>query len=160
LTPTSDAVPTCIAWGPDGALYVSELASAGNPAGSSSVWRFDPKSEDLDKWATGLTAVTGCGFGPDGKFYATEFSQQPFEQGGPFTGAVVRVPKGSTSPIIVADGLSFPNGFAATEDAIYVSNWSISIANPTGPPPGAPPGTPPPPPGSVVKISVGHGGDD
>jgi hypothetical protein len=143
--PSSDAVPTCIARGPDGALYVSQLTGAGNKAGAASVWRFDPKTGDLDKWATGLTAVTGCGFAPDGKFYATEFSQQPFETGGPFTGAVVRVPAHSTSPIVVADGLSFPNGFAATEDAIYVSNWSISIASP---PKGGPP------PGEVVKISL------
>jgi hypothetical protein len=157
---TGDAVPTCIARGRDGAFYISELMSAGNPAGSSIVWRFDPKTEDLDQWATGLTAVTGCGFGPDGAFYATEFSQHPFEQGGPFTGAVVRVPRGSTSPVVVADGLSFPNGFAASEDAIYVSNWSISVAHPTTPPPHAPPGTPPPPPGSVVKISVPHADDD
>ena len=55
---SSDAQPTCIAQGPDGALYVSQLTGRANPAGSANVWRFDPQSEDLDVWASGLTAVT------------------------------------------------------------------------------------------------------
>jgi sugar lactone lactonase YvrE len=145
---SSDAVPTCIAQGPDGALYVSQLTGGGNPAGSANVWRFDPQSEDLDVWASGLTAVTGCGFGPDGQFYATEFSQQPFENFAPSTGALVRVPPHSTSPVVVADGLSFPNGFAASGNSIYVSNWSVCPGSPPqhGPCAGHP--------GEVVKVTV------
>jgi hypothetical protein len=150
--PVSDAVPTCVARGRDGALYIGQLAGAGNPPGAASIWRFDPRTNQLDKWATGLTSVTGCGFGPDGKFYATEFSVQGFDKGGPFTGAVVQVPPHSTSPIVVAAGLSFPNGFAASDHNIYVSNWSISPAV-------IPPGGPPFQPGEVVKIHV-SGGDD
>jgi len=151
--PSSDSVPTCIARGPDGALYISQLTGGGNVAGSANVWRFDPRSEALTVWARGLTAVTGCGFGPDGKFYATEFSTKSgFENAGPGDGAVVRVHKNSTTPEVVATGLSFPNGFAASNGAVYVSNWSISIANP---PQGGPP------PGSVVKIAIhtGEGSD-
>jgi hypothetical protein len=149
---SSDAVPTCIAKGPDGALYISQLLGGGNVAGAANVWRFDPRSESLTVWASGLTAVTGCGFGPDGKFYATEFSTTSgFENAGPGDGAVVRVHKNSTTPEVVATGLSFPNGFAASGDAVYVSNWSISIANP---PQGGPP------PGSVVKIAVHTDQDD
>jgi hypothetical protein len=150
--PVSDAVPTCVARGRDGALYVGQLAGAGNSPGAASIWRFDPRTNQLTKWATGLTSVTGCGFGPDGKFYATEFSVQGFDKGGPFTGAVVQVPPHSTSPVVVAGGLSFPNGFAAREHNIYVSNWSISPAV-------IPPGGPPFQPGEVVKIHV-SGGDD
>ncbi len=68
------AVPTCLDKGPDGAIYIGELTGGGNAPGSSVVWRFAPGTNTLTKWATGLTTVTGCGFGPDGKFYATEFS--------------------------------------------------------------------------------------
>jgi hypothetical protein len=144
--PKTDAVPTCVAKGRDGALYIGELTGGGNPPGSSVVWRFDPRTRDLDEWASGLTAVTGCGFGPDGNFFATEFSTKGFATGGPRTGAVVEVAPHSTSPTVIASGLSFPNGFAATDDAIYVSNWSISTASPPAPSGFAP--------GSVVKISV------
>ena len=126
----ADAVPTCIDSGRDGALYIGELTGAGSGPGASIVWRFDPQSGGLTQWATGLTSVTGCGFAPNGQFYATEFSAvNGFENASPGEGAVVLVPPHSTSPTVVADGLSFPGGFAAGADgALYASNWSIAPA--------------------------------
>jgi hypothetical protein len=153
--PSSDGVPTCVNFGPDGALYIGELTGGGNAPGAANVWRFDVAKNALDAtpWATGLTAVTGCGFGKDGNFYATEFSTLGLDNAAPFTGAVVRVPAHSTSPITVVDGLSFPNGFAATEDSIFVSNWSVSPAV-------IPAGGPPFQPGEVVRISLNDDDDD
>lgn len=148
--PVSDAVPTCLARGPDGALYVGELTGGGNTPGASVVWRVDTSEEHPTPtvWASGLTAVTGCGFS-DGSFYATEFSTLGLDHAAPGTGAVVRVPAHSTSPVVVASGLSFPNGFAANGADIYVSNWSVSPAV-------IPPGGPPFQPGEVVRISLEH----
>jgi hypothetical protein len=123
----SDAVPTCVSRGPDGALYVGELTGGGNGPGASVVWRVVP-GEKPTMWATGLTAVTGCGFDTDGDFYAVEFSTLGFESFAPETGALVRVPPHSTSPITVVSKLSFPNGFAARPHQIYVSNWSVAPA--------------------------------
>jgi hypothetical protein len=127
--PASDAVPTCIDRGPDGALYVGELTGGGNAPGSSVVWRFAPwqAHHKLTKWATGLTAVTGCGFGHDGHFYAVELSTLGLEHGAPNTGALVRVRPHSHHPVTVLGGLSFPGGFAAGADgSLYFSNWSIA----------------------------------
>jgi hypothetical protein len=127
--PFSDAVPTCIDRGPDGALYVGQLTGVGNPPGSAAIWRFAPgTAHPLTKWATGLTAITGCGFGPGGQFYATELSTLGLEGAAPGTGEVVRVAPHSTSPVPVATGLSFPGGFASGHDEIYVSNWSVAPA--------------------------------
>lgn len=132
--PKSDAVPTCVARGPDGALYIGELTGGGNGPGASKVWRVVEGQQQPQEWASGLTAVTGCGFGSDGRFYATEFSTLGFESFAPGTGALVRVPPHSTTPIPVVSNtpghadspLSFPNGFAAGPNGgIYVSNWSI-----------------------------------
>jgi hypothetical protein len=150
--PASDAVPTCLDRGPDGALYIGELTGGGNQPGASVVWRVDTRKEHPTPtmWASGLTAVTGCGF-VNGQFYATEFSTLGLDNSAPGTGAVVRVPPHSKSPIVVADKLDFPNGFATQGGNIYVSNWSISPAV-------VPPG-PPFKPGEVVKISL-HQGDD
>jgi len=132
----SDAVPTCLDRGPDGAFYIGELTGGGNGPGASVVWRVVP-GEQPTEWASGLTAVTGCGFGSDGQFYAAEFSTLGFESFARETGAVVRVPPHSTSPTTVASGLSFPAGFAAGPDgAIYVSNWSIAPADNGGGPTG------------------------
>jgi hypothetical protein len=127
--PTSDAVPTCVDRGPDGALYIGELTGGGNTPGSSIVWRYVPGSGNPTVWATGLTAVTGCGFGADGSFYAVEFSSLGLENAAPGTGQVVRVAAHSTSPVTVTAGLSFPGGFAAGADgSLYLSNWSIAPA--------------------------------
>jgi hypothetical protein len=134
--PVSDSVPTCLDRGPDGAFYIGELTGFGNGPGKSSVWRL-ARGGKPEVWATGLTGVTGCGFGSDGQFYATEFSIEGWESFKPFTGAVVRVPAHSTSPTVVASGLSFPNGFAAgTHGALYVSNWSVAPAFSGGGPTG------------------------
>ena len=67
----------------------------------------------------------------------------------------MRVRPHSAAPIVVADHLSFPNGFAANGHAIYVSNWSISPAV-------VQPGGPPFQPGEVVRINLhhDHGGDE
>jgi sugar lactone lactonase YvrE len=126
--PVSDAVPTCIAKGPDGALYVGQLTGVGNGPGAASIWRVEPRDGDVSKWATGLTAITGCGFDTDGDFYAVEFSTLGFESFAPETGAVVRVPPHSSKPIPLVEKLSFPNGFAARPHQIFVSNWSIAPA--------------------------------
>jgi hypothetical protein len=143
--PSSDAVPTCIDRGPDRALYIGELTGGGNAPGASVVWRYDPATDTLTKWAQGLTAVTGCGFAPNGTFYATEFSSLGLDNAAPNTGRVVMVPAHSTTPVTIVDGLSFPGGFAAGCDgSLYVSNWSVAPA--TGPP-GAPTG-------SVVRITL------
>jgi hypothetical protein len=126
--PVSDAVPTCVAKGPDGALYVGQLTGGGNGPGAANIWRVEPWDGDVEKWATGLTAITGCGFDTDGDFFAVEFSTLGFETFAPETGALVRVPPHSKSPITVVSKLSFPNGFAARPHQIYVSNWSIAPA--------------------------------
>jgi sugar lactone lactonase YvrE len=126
--PSSDSVPTCIDIGSDGNLYIGELTGGGNPPGSASVWRFTPRGQKLTKWATGLTAVTGCGFAPNGRFYATELSTNGLDNAAPGTGDVVRVRHGK-SPATVVSKLNFPGGFAAGRDgSLYVSNWSVSPA--------------------------------
>jgi hypothetical protein len=148
--PVSDAVPTCIDQGPDGAFYVSQLTGLGNKAGAGNVWRVVPGQEPT-VWASGLTSVTGCGFGPDGQFYAVEFSNKPLQEAAPGTGEVVRVPQGSTSPTPIVEHLSFPNGFAPGrwDDSLYISNWSVAPAS------GAAFGGAT---GEVLRISLGESG--
>lgn len=143
--PSSDAVPTCVARGGDGALYIGELTGGGNAPGASVVWRYAPSTGTLSQWATGLTTVTGCGFGRDGQFYATEFSSRGLDHAAPGTGRVVRVPAHSSAPITVIGGLNFPGGFAAGPDgSLYVSNWSILPAH----------GAAGAPTGSIVRIRL------
>lgn len=139
--PVSDSVPTCVAQGPDGSLYVGTLAFGANAAagggGQSVVYRVDPSSPTLVVWADGLNPITGCGFGRDGAFYVTEYTTDfPTSD----LGDVVRITVNSDGSAGARTALGYgalhsPNGFASGPDgAIYVSNYSTSTA--TDPTPG------------------------
>jgi hypothetical protein len=148
LTPVADSVPTCVAQGPDGFLYVGTLAfgayfASGHTA-QSKVYRLNPALSnailtDADIWASGFYPITGCGFGPGG-FYVTEY----FTSSPAAPGALVKVAlntDGSAGARTTMGGgqLKFPNGFAAAPDgSVYVSNHSTSPG--VAPSPGAPVG--------------------
>ncbi len=134
--PASDAVPTCIAQGSDGALYIGELTGNGNGAGAADVFRYTTQ-QGLRVWRTGFSAITGCGFGSDGSFYVVEFDTTGFPPHGAPAGAVVRIAKDGARTVLGAGQLFAPNGFAADDHgSIYVSNWSIMPASSTGGPTG------------------------
>ena len=133
--PVSDSVPTCVALGPDGFLYVGTLAFGAyfaSHTAQSKVYRVNPNLSNAilasaDVWASGFWPTTGCGFG-QGAFYVTEF----FSSFPPAAGALVKValnPDGSPGARTTMGGgkLSAPNGFAAGSDgSVYVSNNSTS----------------------------------
>jgi sugar lactone lactonase YvrE len=128
----SDAVPTCVARGPDGALYVGELLGGFYTPGHARIWRVVP-GHAPKVWARGLTTVQGCGFGSDGAFYATEFQTGGLGSDNP-AGDVVRIDQHGHRTHLGVGKLFFPSGFAAGPGgAIYVSNCSIAPATGMGP---------------------------
>jgi sugar lactone lactonase YvrE len=142
-----DSTPTCVAQGPDGALYLGTLNlfknGFGDDPGHSDVWRVDPNTtEDFlsaaHLWATGLTTVTSCTFDGSGSFWATEMFQP--NVGGP-PGDIVRIPFQSPTTLERIGGgqLPFPGGIAAGPDGAYVTINSITFAPDTG---------------AVVKVSM------
>jgi hypothetical protein len=127
-----DAVPTCAAQGPDGALYVGELLGGSYAPDNARIWRIAP-GQKPKVWATGLTTVQGCGFGSDGAFYATEFQTAGLTANNP-AGDVVRIaPNGHRTHLGVGK-LFNPSGFlAGPHGSFYVSNCSIAPATGMGP---------------------------
>jgi hypothetical protein len=136
LVPVSDSVPTCVAQGSDGFLYVGTLAFgpyfASGFTPQSKVYRIDPALSnailtDADVWASGFYPITGCGFGPGG-FYVTEYlTTSPAAPGDLIQ--IALNPDGSAGGRTTMGGgqLKFPNGFAAGPDgSVYVSNHSTS----------------------------------
>jgi glucose/arabinose dehydrogenase len=136
--PIADATPTCIAQGPDGALYVGTLAlrdSIATRSPKAIVYRVDPSQADPDDlntiltlatpWATGVWPINGCAFGPDGSFYASQlFTRWP----PPFSnGDVVKIPFATPAvhTFMTGGALTAPGGVAVAPDGtVYVSNGS------------------------------------
>lgn len=141
----SNAVPTCVAIGPDHNVYVGVLAPGTAPGGGN-VYKYVPKTHRTSVWRTGFNPVNGCGFDSKGNFYAVEFQANGFNPGptGNPAGDIVKISPHGNRTVIGAGKLFFPSGFAADHAGnIYVSNWSIMTATPASP--GGPTG-------QVVKI--------
>jgi hypothetical protein len=121
---STDAVPTAVAVGPDGAYYVSELSGVPFAAGAANIYRVVPGHAPTITWS-GFTTVIDIAFGPDGSLYVLEHSTGPVFFGLP--GRLLKVaPDGTRTTVI--DGLTRPGSVAVGPDgALYVSNRSVSI---------------------------------
>jgi sugar lactone lactonase YvrE len=117
-----DSVPTSLAAGPDGAVYVGELAERAG-RGRARVLRIDPASGAVTTFARGFTTISGIAFGPDGSLYVTELSTN-FAKMAP--GNLTRIAPDGTRTSVGAGKLMFPAGTAVAADGtVYVSTFSI-----------------------------------
>ena len=118
----SDPVPTGVAFGDDGTVYVSLLGGFPFVPGSTKVVTVDADG-NVEDYATGLTMLTDLRMGPDGNLYAVSFGQ--FTEQGPIpnAGAIVRIMEGDASEVVLSD-LSFPTSidFNSAGDAYITIN--------------------------------------
>jgi len=124
-TPTgADSVPTCVAVGRDGGVYVGAMTGHGSSATAANVYRYSPKTGKVTVWQSGFSAISGCGFGANGDFYVVQFDTTGFLPTGDPIGNVIQINHRDNSRTVLADGKLFaPTGFAAGPDgSIYVAN--------------------------------------
>ena len=125
--PLAEAVPTTVARGPDGALYVGQLTGFPFAAGVASVYRVVPGQAPVVH-CTGFTTILDLAFGPEGEMYVVENAQgsvfpPPFPAN---TGRLLRV-EDDCSRSVVLGGLNRPTAVALGPDgAIYVTNNGVS----------------------------------
>ena len=118
----AQSVPTSLAAGADGAIYVGELAE-GAGKGKARVLRIDPATRAVTTFATGFSAITGLASGPDGSLYVTELTED-FRRMAP--GDVTRIAPDGTRTSVGGGKLMFPAGAAVAADGtVYVSTFSI-----------------------------------
>lgn len=123
------SVPTSLALGPDGAIYVGELVGSGKKGGAR-VLRVVP-GEKPTVFRTGFTNITGLDFGPDGSLFVTQFTNSAGESMSPAASVVKVSPDGATRTVLGAGRLFFATGAAVdASGAVYVSNWSILPGTP------------------------------
>lgn len=117
------AVPTAVAVGPHGALFVSELTGFPFPQGAARIFRVMP-GRAPQVWATGLTNVTDLTW-YRGSLYAVQIANQGLlaAHGIPM-GSLVRVHRhGAATP--VSGALPAPYGVAMRNNAAFVTACSV-----------------------------------
>jgi hypothetical protein len=129
VTVKAQAVPTSIAVGPDGALYVGLLRGVPSDPGTAYIYRVVPGHQPTI-WARGLTAVTGIAFDQHGRLLATEYSTAGLLAPPTVPGALVRISRdGHTVTTLPVSGLFQPTGIAVgSHGTVYVSNYGDNVA--------------------------------
>jgi hypothetical protein len=123
----AQAVPTSVAIGPDGALYVGLLRGVPSDPGTAYIYRVVFGQKPVI-WARGLTSITAIAFDRWGRLLATEFNTGGLLSPPTVPGALVRISNnGHTVTTLPVPGLYQPTGIAVSADGtVYVSNYGDS----------------------------------
>jgi hypothetical protein len=125
----TDAVPTSVVQGPDGAYYISQLTGFPFEKGDANIWRVVP-GEEPTVYASGLTNLTDLAFAPDGSLYAVQIATDGLlavPAGERPIGSLVKVTPGASEHETVAGGLSAPYGVALRGGAAYVTTCAVCV---------------------------------
>jgi DNA-binding beta-propeller fold protein YncE len=126
-----ESVPTAVAAGPDGAIYVSQLTSFPFWEGTSSVLRISSDGGSITTFASGFTAVVDLAFDAGGALYVLEIASGHSGAFPPFNpglgaGRLKRKCPGA-DPTLLLDGLTYAAGVAIGPDgAAYITNYGTS----------------------------------
>ncbi|MEV0217861.1 ScyD/ScyE family protein [Streptomyces sp. NPDC050704] len=111
----NESVPTSLALGPDGKLYVGELnGEAAKP--TARVWRVDPRTGKILGRQGGFGSITGIAFNGSGDLYVSQL----------FAGRVTKVAHDGGKRTSVK--VPFPAGVAVDpyDGKVFVSAWSVA----------------------------------
>jgi sugar lactone lactonase YvrE len=124
------SVPTSVALGPDGALYVGELTGVPFRPETARVWRVVPGRKPT-VYASGFTTISDLAF--DGRdLLVLEISTKGL-LAGRSPGALIRVRPDGARRVVASKGLLYPTGVAVAGKSIYISNNGVFPATGSGP---------------------------
>jgi sugar lactone lactonase YvrE len=131
--PGAQTVPTSVAEGPDGAIYVGQLTGFPFFRGAASVLRISSDGGSISTFASGFTAIVDITFDTGGALYVLEVASgqvAPFPPPNPGLG-IGRLKRKcpGAGPVVLLDGLTFPSGVAIGPDgAAYLTNFGTSAS--------------------------------
>jgi len=120
---STDAVPTSVERGEDGAYYVGELTGVPFDANAARVYRVVP-GQAPSVFCSGFTAIIDIAFADDDdELYVLQFASEPGLEG---PGILYRVDTDDCSRTAVVEGLIAPGGIAfRDEETVYISEKSV-----------------------------------
>jgi hypothetical protein len=123
----TQAVPTSVVKGPDGAYYVGQLTGFPFPVGKASVFRVVP-GHDPEVFAGDFTNIIDIAFDKRGRLYVLELATNGLlsaPEGQLPLGRLVRVNRDGSRTTLASEGLLAPGGFVLGHGAAFITNKSI-----------------------------------
>ena len=115
-------VPTSVAVGPDGALYVGELTGFPFQSEIAQVYRINAEGE-AEVYAGGFTHIVDLAFDNSGGLYVLEYDADGLLDGSDAGALIYISPDGKTRTTLTDDELINPTGLEIGSDGdIYISN--------------------------------------
>jgi hypothetical protein len=137
------SVPTSVAVGPDGALYVGELTGSPFQAGRARIWRVVPGKKPA-LYASGFTNIVDLAFSHR-NLLVLEIASRGLYDPRASGGVLISLSPDGKREVLAERGLIFPTGLAVGANTIYISNYGTFR------------GTGPGPQGEVMKVEVNKG---
>jgi hypothetical protein len=113
------SVPTSVAVGPDGALYVGELTGIPFQPGTARIWRVVPGHRP-SIYASSFTTISDLAFQGKDLLVLEIAARGLLDPTSP--GALIRVAPSGRRTLVASTGLTAPTGIAVAGRSIYVSN--------------------------------------
>ena len=116
------SVPTSVAVGPDGALYVGELTGLPFAPGRARVWRIVPGRKP-SIYASGFTNISDLAFDGRNLLVLEISSGGLLDATSP--GALIRLTPDGKRTVLASAGLDHPTGLAVGNGSIYIANNGV-----------------------------------